>query len=97
MSTIIPKIYITCHEEAEAEFFGQAITEDGVVVCQHISRSVDESKEDMGWTTKRKAPFYKAHYPDGYVLEWVEPEDMLTHQGLLAAWRKNFSELGDVG
>jgi hypothetical protein len=64
-----------------------AMAEDGHVLAGHCSSHELWAKHDIGLTSDWKHEQYKAHYPDGYEVEWVDrPFD---HEGLMAAYAKN--------
>lgn len=52
-----------------------ALGEDGVFASSHLSSSEGYAKYDIGITSERKHDIYKKLYPDGYKLEWIEPND----------------------
>lgn len=64
-----------------------AMAEDGHFLAGHMSSAEFWAKHDIGITSDWKHDLYKAHYPDGYELEWVE--DARNHAGLQAAYAKN--------
>lgn len=64
-----------------------ALSEDGTVLAEHLSSSVDFAKHDIGLTSDWKRDRYRAHAPDGFELEWVD--DRKTHAGWLAALGRN--------
>jgi hypothetical protein len=83
------KIYLWCVPSGWApnDVIGYALAEDGTRLASHLSSHVGFSKYDMGLTSGWKHDFYKAHYPDGYELEWVDDPD--NHPALLAALELN--------
>ena len=84
------KIFIWCIPNPFG-VVGYALAEDGTGIGSHISSNESFSKWDMGVTDpdgyKHKA--YKAHYPNGYELEWVERANLDAHQGFQEAWAKH--------
>lgn len=80
---------------------GTAIAEDGHGLAGHISSSYEFSRADMGRPDGERSPawpsdigetkhdLYRAHYPGGYVFEWVRRGEVRTHAGLLAAYARN--------
>jgi hypothetical protein len=73
-----PKIYVFVANRWGDDYSMIAVAEDGDEVAGHVSSSPDFGKWDMGLgTSTRKHDQYKAKYPDGYELEWVE--DWKTH------------------
>lgn len=72
--------------------FGQhvmALCEDGNVLAGHLSSSVGYAKHDIGINSDWKHDKYKEHCPEGYELEWVDPEDVNGHDGIDAAYILN--------
>lgn len=69
------------------DVLGCAMAEDGHVLAEHLSSSVDFAKHDLGLTSDWQHEHYKKHAPDGYDLEWVD--DRKTHPGWLAAFALN--------
>ena len=66
---------------------GCALSEEGVVLAQHLSSSVAFAKHDLGLTSDWHHEKYRAAAPDGFELEWVD--DRKTHTGWLAAIERN--------
>ena len=71
------------------DVMGYALAEDGEGLASHYSSSVSFSKHDMGLTSDWKHENYKAHYPDGFELEWIDEADLGKHEGFQAALKKN--------
>lgn len=82
---------------------GYGMAEDGNVLAGHISSSYGWSRRDVGtpsdpgdtggWQVEGigegKHEKYAAHYPGGYIFEWVPREALTTNAGLAAAFAKN--------
>lgn len=68
-----------------------AMAEDGNVVGAHICSSESFMLKDLGITNdlSGKRAGYEKHYPDGYVLQWIETSEAATHPGLMEAYKKN--------
>lgn len=64
-----------------------ALAEDGHCLAEHVSSSESWAMHDIGLTSDWKHDLYRAHYPAGYELEWVQ--DPRKHAGLDAAYAKN--------
>lgn len=68
-----------------------AIAEDGTVLGGHLSSNSSFAKLDIGmdaetdWSGKHER--YRAHYPDGYEMRWVD--DPLNSEELMEAYRLN--------
>lgn len=71
--------------EPTGDVVGYALCEDGHCLARHFSSGVDWSKHDMGITSDWKHNIYKEHCPEGYDLEWIDYEDLDSHEGYLAA------------
>jgi len=78
-----PKIYLTAHNNGWG-WVGHSLAEDGTGIAGHLSSSIDFAKHDMGLTSDWKHELYDAHYPDGYELEWIDMENLDSHEG----WQK---------
>lgn len=83
-----PRIYLFVNSgKGSDNQEGMAIAEDGKYLAGHLSSSEAWAKHDMGLTSEWKHDLYRAHYPDGYEVEWVDkPRE---HAGLMAAYAKN--------
>ena len=66
-----------------------AIAESGHVVGTHICSSEGYMRSDIGVTSTWHHEDYKAHYPDGFEVEWVDTHKLDSHEGLQAALAKN--------
>lgn len=85
-----PKIFVYCIPGGWSEdVIGYAIAEDGAGLASHISSGTEWSKYDMGISGDRKHDKYKEHYPSGYELEWINAEDLASHDTFRAAYALN--------
>ena len=68
------KIYLACFPGGlrEGDVIGVALGEDGQGLTSHLSSNKDFSKYDMGLTSYWKHDHYKATYPEGYELFWID-------------------------
>jgi hypothetical protein len=66
-----------------------ALAEDGTGICSHLSSNIMYAKHDIGISSDWKHDLYKNHYPNGYELEWIDNEDIHTHEGLEIAFKRN--------
>lgn len=69
-----------------------ALAEDGYFVGAGFHSSVEWLKHDMGVTSTQKHDQYQEHYPEGFIVEYVEPdenESTLYHSELRAAYEKH--------
>lgn len=84
----LPRIYVLCNSCAPEWHSAMALAEDGTYLAGHICSHHGYIPHDMGieeggW----KRDLYAKHYPQGFVVEWVEkPRE---HAGLMAAYAKN--------
>ena len=69
------------------DVLGCALAEDGHVLAEHLSSSMDFAKHDMGLTSDWKHDRYAAYALDGFELEWVD--DTNRHAGWIVAFEKN--------
>ena len=65
----------------------QALSEDGWGLGSHVSSSESFAKHDIGLTSDWHHDTYRAHYPDGYEVEWVD--DPKNHEGVERAYALN--------
>lgn len=82
-ATCSPKVFIWAIP-SHGDFIGYAIAEDGTGLAGHLSSSEGWVKSDM--TNAHKREIYASHYPDGYEIEWVEYDDLETHEAFNAAF-----------
>jgi len=70
----------------------QLLAQDGTALGSHVCTSEGYMRHDLGIyegsRTDRHKTFAK-HYPDGYRMDFVEGSDVLTHEGLKAAFKLN--------
>lgn len=73
-----PKIYCTVNGGREEWWNAIAIAEDGTPLAGHICSAIAWAKHDLGVDNDvmGKHKLYKAHYPDGYEMVWVHPDEM---------------------
>lgn len=64
-----------------------AVAEDGEALASHMCSSHGWARHDMGIDENGwKRDLYAAHYPNGFVVEWVENPE--THAALQDAFRR---------
>lgn len=80
-----PKIFGFCNGGSRGWYEVLAVTEDGTCLASHCCSHPGFGPGDIGVTTNWKHELYWAHYPNGFVMEWVE--DPKSHDGLNAALR----------
>lgn len=88
MNATKPRIYLFCipaEGGGANDVIGYALAEDGTALAGHVSSNKSFSKHDMGLTSDWKHDRYKAHYPEGFEIEWVDnPDDHEGYQRALA-------------
>ena len=85
--SVKPRVFLFINSSAPEWYVGMALAEDGCFLASHVSSSPAWARHDMGLTSDWKHTAYKAHYPDGYEVEWVD--DVRGHAGLMAAYALN--------
>ncbi len=71
------------------DVMGYALAEDGKCLASHLSSDEWYSRHDMGLTSDWKHSLYEKHYPDGYLLEWIDEKDLDNHEGFREAFALN--------
>lgn len=99
-----PKIFCFINgPQGPGDVVVDALSEDGHFLASHMSSSVDWAKRDIGFLPffgetvgTRKHDLYKAHYPDGYELVWVD--EAKSHAGVRQAYELHLKneEVPDV-
>jgi hypothetical protein len=85
MST--PKIFCFVKSSCTGWFNVVGLAEDGVCLSGHASSTEDWAKHDIGMESDWKHDLYKAHYPGGYELVWLDKPD--DNADCLEALKKN--------
>ena len=71
-----PKIFLfVTTRYSSGDVVGAALAEDGHGLAGHFSSNESFLKHDLGLTSIWKHDRYKAHYPDGYELAWLDKPD----------------------
>lgn len=68
------------------------LAEDGTGLGSHCCTSEAYMPHDLGileGTRSDRHEEFRAHYPEGYRMEFVGSKDVRTHAGLLDAYKKN--------
>lgn len=82
------RIYLYCADTDRPGFMPCfAMAEDGTCLGSHMCSSESWVVDDLG--AQWRVPDYQAHYPDGYILEFVRNADIENHEGLMEALRRN--------
>ena len=68
----LPKIYVFINSQMSEWHTALAFSEDGFVLANHTSSTPEWSKHDMGITSDWKHERYKAYFPNGFELMWLE-------------------------
>lgn len=88
----LPIIYGFNNGGSDGWYSGCLIAESGHGMGGHVCSSEGFMYGDLGivegWRNDRHETF-KAHYPDGYRMDFVPMEEVKAHPGLEAAYRKN--------
>lgn len=88
-----PKIYCFVNSGHGTDWqCGMAMAEDGTCLAEHVSSHVEWAKHDLGIGSDWKHDAYRAHYPDGYELVWLDEAELKQpggHPGLMAAYALN--------
>lgn len=103
----LPVIYGFNNGGSPGWYSGVLLAEDGTAlgghVCSHESFMYGDLGIVQGWRDDRHETF-RAHYPDGYRMDFVPASEVMTHPGLAAAYQKNQAKSkepevtgGDVG
>lgn len=71
-----------------------ALAEDGEFLASHISSNDTWAKHDIGVHSDWKHDAYKAHYPDGYEVVWVD--DPGHDPDLLAAYQLHLQKYKEI-
>ena len=83
-----PKIFVFCQGcvPENKHHHGVAIAEDGHAIAEHWSSSHGWQMRDMGTMDRNwQHDKYNEHYPDGWTVEYIELDDVATHEGLQVA------------
>lgn len=89
-----PKIYAFVNGGSDDWWNMAALSEDGIFLAGHVCSHPVYGQHDMGVTSDWKHEYYRAHYPDGYEVIWVE--DARTDSRLAEAHAKHMA-LGKEG
>lgn len=82
------------------DVLGFALAQDGTGLAEHLSSNASYAKHDLGLTSDWQHEKYRAHYPDGYWLVWVDdPASHVDYQAALALNRAKHkaAELAAIG
>ena len=86
MTQTTPKIFVFSNHGAGPGAF-YAMAEDGTLLGSHYCSGWRYAPADLGaeeGTRDDRREIYAAHYPDGFEIVLVPPEERDTHPGLLA-------------
>lgn len=82
-----PKIFGFVNGGTPGWYIVEALSEDGYFLAQHLCSHPSFGPHDIGVTSDWKHEIYRAHYPEGFEVVWVE--DPKTHEGLKAAYERH--------
>lgn len=71
---------------------GVLMAEDGTYLGGHICSHEGYMYHDLGileGTREDRHETFRQHYPDGYRMDFVSYDDVLTHEGLTEAYKRN--------
>lgn len=86
-----PEIFCFINGEGFGGVIVAALAEDGTVICSHASSNEGWAKHDIGIGSDVKHEYYKAKYPDGYNLIWLDRKQLDSHAGFQNAIKLNES------
>lgn len=100
-----PRIYCFINSNEPGWIASVSMAEDGNCLAQHVSSTVGYAVQDSGFSVtpgsrapgNKKRETFLAHYPDGYVLEWVEDARPGNCAGLDAAYKRNHQLQSEAG
>lgn len=88
----LPKIYAFSNAAGGGDGIAYAMADDGTVLgshwCSHEGYVEHDLAVNAGCRDDRHEA-YRAHYPNGYVMEFVPASEVKRHAGLMAAFEKN--------
>ena len=88
----LPVIYGFNNGGSAGWYHGTLIAEDGECLGGHICSHEGYMPHDLGVLDGSRADrhdLFRAHYPDGYRMDFVPATDVLEHPGLDAAFKLN--------
>lgn len=88
----LPRIYGFNNGGPPGWFSGVLLAEDGTGLGGHLCSHEGYMPHDLGIVESSRPDrheTFRAHYPDGYVMEFVGHGDVRAHEGLMAAIRLN--------
>ena len=87
-----PEIYIS-YERAPGwgptEVYAFALAEDGTGLGGHLCSDPSWVSHDMGISSDWHHTDYDEHYPNGYTLVFLKPEELDTHENFQKAYKIN--------
>jgi len=88
----LPVIYGYNNGGSPGWLSGQLMAEDGTALGGHICSHEGYMLHDLGClegTCPDRHEGFRKHYPDGYRMEFVSGDDVLSHEGLTIAYERN--------
>jgi hypothetical protein len=88
----LPVIYGFNNGGSPGWYSAVLLAQDGTGLGGHLCSSEYFIPGDLGLlegSRPDRHEGFRAHYPDGYRMEYVPPEDVMTHAGLDAAYKAN--------
>ncbi len=88
----LPVIYGFNNGGSDSWYSAELLAEDGHGLGSHICSSEAYMPHDLGvleGSRPDRHETFRAHYPDGYRMEFVRAVDVLAHPGIMEAYRLN--------
>lgn len=88
----LPVIYGFNNGGSRDWWSGVLLAEDGTALGGHVCSHEGYMRYDLGileGSRPDRHESFQKHYPDGYRMEFVSLEDVATHPGIEAAYKKN--------
>lgn len=88
----LPVIYGFNNGGSPGWYSGALLAEDGTGLGGHICSAEGYMLHDLGiveGSRPDRHEGFRAHYPDGYRMDFIPERDVLTHAGLEAAYQRN--------
>jgi hypothetical protein len=88
----LPVIYGFNNGGSPGWLSGQLLAEDGTWLGGHICSDEGYMPHDLGileGSRRDRHETFREHYPDGYRMEFISENDVLSHAGLSKAYERN--------
>ena len=81
--------YTLAPDWGPTEVYAFALAEDGTWLGGHLCSNPSWIRHDMGFDSDWHHEDYNKHYPEGYILEFIDLKDLDTHEGYQKAFALN--------